>query len=166
MELLQILEIQGGAASCNVNVACPAGATWDKEKKSVAIISANGATCTGTLIMNTCGTNIPYLLTAKHCVDAEPNVQNWVFQFFYYSTQCNSNTGYREDIQFFGSTLKASSSISDFALLQLSQTPAINSGLYYAGWSREAYYNSNVTLLHHPAGDVMKISQDYESFKV
>jgi hypothetical protein len=112
--------------------------------------------------MNTCQTNIPYFLTANHGLDGQES--SWVFQFFFYSTDCTTNTGYREDVQFTGATVKANYGGSDFALLQLNQTPAINSGLNYAGWNRNFNTVSlSTTMLHHPKGDVMKISQDYQA---
>lgn len=153
----------GASNPCQVNVACPIGFGWENQRNSVAIINANGSYCSGALVMNTCGTNIPYFLTANHCVVAKPNVGTWVFQFLYYSTQCNSNTGYREDIQITGSTLRAKSPTSDFALLQLNQVPPASSGINYAGWRRNIGGGINplsVVMLHHPKGDVMKISVD------
>ena len=46
-------------------------------------------------------------------------------------------------------------------MLLLNETPAINSGLYYAGWDRYSQrYKYQTTMLHHPKGDVMKISVD------
>ena len=89
----------GASESCNINVACPLGNGWEPERNSVALVSANGAYGSGALIMNTCSTKVPYLLTANHGL-AAGNVQNWVFQFFFFSTDCVTNTGYREDVQF------------------------------------------------------------------
>ena len=88
--------------------------------------------------MNTCGTNIPYCLTARHVVDQGGPVTNWRFQFFFYSTQCATNVGFREDVQFFGSTLRVSNVNSDFALVQMNQVPPSNSNIHYAGWNRGA----------------------------
>ncbi len=82
--------------------------------------------------MNTCGRNVPYLLTANHCLSVG-NVSNWVFQFQYWSATCTPNSGWNEDIQFNGCTLRANSIPTDFALLQLSQTPQPTSGIFYSG---------------------------------
>lgn len=83
----------GASASCEINVNCTLGNGWDNEKNAVALIVANGnEACTGALVMNTCGTNIPYLLTANHCLQVG-NVNNWVFQFQYWSTTCTPNSG-------------------------------------------------------------------------
>ena len=152
----------GASASCNINVACPLGVGWEAERNSVAIINGVNGYASGVLLMNTCGTNIPYVLTAKHVLDQAGPTANWVFQFFYYSTDCNTNTGYREDVQFNGCQLKANNATSDFALLLLNQTPSANSGIHYAGWNRTlGFFNAppSFTGIHHPNADVMKISR-------
>ncbi len=150
----------GASAPCHINANCPAGVGWDNEKNTIALIVANGQeACTGSLLMNTCNTNIPYFLTANHCLDAG-NIPNWVFQFQTLSTDCATNTGWREDVQFNGCTLRANNAASDFALLQLNTTPPANSGIFYSGWSRQTTGNTSTTVLHHPAGDLMKISVD------
>lgn len=118
----------GASATCNINVACAAGNGWENERNSVALIVSNQqTTCTGTLTMNTCGTNTPYVLTANHCLDG--NVANWVFQYQYWSTNCTTNSGWIEDIQFNGCTLRANDAATDFALVEMAQTPPANSGL-------------------------------------
>lgn len=150
----------GWSAPCHRNANCPEGNGWDPEKNSVAIIVANGQEmCTGSLLMNTCNTNIPYFLTANHCLDAG-NVPNWVFQFQTWSTDCLTNTGWIETVQFNGCALRANHASSDFALLQLNTVPPVGSGIHYAGWSRAANGHTSTTVLHHPAGDLMKISRD------
>lgn len=148
----------GASAPCNINVNCPQGNDWGNERNSVALIVANGNTvCTGTLVMNTCGTNIPYLLTANHCLPVG-NVSNWVFQFQTWSAVCLGNIGWVEDIQFNGSQLRANHEPTDFALLQLNQTPPSNSGITYAGWDRTNIAAAAGAGLHHPRGDLMKVS--------
>lgn len=150
----------GFSAPCHVNANCPGGNGWDPEKNAVAIIVANGAeACTGSLLMNTCSFNNPYFLTANHCLDAG-NVPNWVFQFQTWSTDCTTNTGWIETVQFNGCTLRANNAASDFALLELNTVPAAGSGIHYAGWSRTTTGITSTTVLHHPAGDLMKISRD------
>jgi hypothetical protein len=104
----------GDALDCHFNVACPAGNAWNEERNSVALIVADGhEICTGALIMNACNTNIPYVLTADHCLEAG-NVNNWVFQFQYWSTTCIDNNGMIEDVQFNGCQLRANLRGTDF----------------------------------------------------
>lgn len=152
----------GTSANCNINVVCPLGNGWEPERNSVALIVSGGnEICSGALIMNTCNTDIPYLLTANHCLNS--NVQNWVFQFQTWSTTCTGNNGWREDIQFNGCTLRANNAATDFALVQLNQTPQSSSGIRYSGWNRNNVGTGATTIIHHPAGDLMKISRDNEA---
>ncbi len=97
----------GASESCNINIACPLGYGWERERNSVAIMTGNGGYGSGVMVMNICNANIPYFLTAKHVLDNAGDPANWVLQFFYYSTSCNTNTGYREDVQFNGATALA-----------------------------------------------------------
>lgn len=150
----------GASAPCNINVVCPEGNGWENERNAVAlIISGGNESCTGALVMNTCNTNVPYVLTAEHCLDG--NVQNWVFQFQTWSTTCNGNTGWREDIQFNGCQLRANNTATDFALVEMNQVPQPNSGINYVGWNRNANTATSATGIHHPMGDLMKISHDF-----
>ncbi|MDB5013479.1 MAG: hypothetical protein JWQ25_1681, partial [Daejeonella sp.] len=153
----------GASASCNINVQCPQGSTWQNERNAVVLmLVADGAeSCTGSMITNTCNSNIPYVLTANHCLTG--NLNNWVFQYQYFSTSCNSNTGGREDIQFNGCTLKANSANSDFALVKMNQIPSVSTGISYAGWNRNSTPATSTTQIHHPAADLMKISLDANS---
>jgi lysyl endopeptidase len=152
----------GNAAYCTVNVACEAANGWDNEKKSVTNIESfhnNGSYAfSGTLIMNSCSTTIPYVLTAEH--NMRDPCDDWVFLFKYWSTSCTITTGYSDDVAFYGATEKARHTETDFGLVQMDQTPSAALGLYYAGWSRNTSGIQNVTMLHHPKGDVMKISRD------
>lgn len=152
----------GQSATCNINVVCPQGNGWNNERNAVALIVSNSSElCTGTLVMNTCSNNRPYLLTANHCLNG--NVANWVFQFFTFSVTCTPNGTYRQDMQFNGCQLRANNAATDFALVELNQTPAAGSGLNYAGWNRSATPATSTTGLHHPRGDLMKVSNDFQA---
>lgn len=48
-------------------------------------------------------------------------------------------------------------------MVQLVQTPAANSGIHYAGWSRSTQQLFFAVGLHHPNGDVMKISTSFNA---
>lgn len=149
----------GQSGSCNINVICPLGNGWEEERNSVStILSADGDEfCTGSLIMNTCGTNVPYYLTANHCFDG--NTSGWRFAFQAWSTTCPNPGVNTNGVIYNGSTLRARNAASDFCLVELNTTPPANSGLHYAGWTRSATPAQNATAIHHPRGDLMKISQ-------
>lgn len=151
----------GTSGPCNINVICPLGNGWEGERNSVStILSANGAEfCTGSLVMNTCGTNVPYYLTANHCFNGNSNVGGWRFAFQAWSTTCPNPGVNTNGVIYNGATLKARNAQSDFCLVELNQIPPTNSGLNYAGWNRSATPAQNATGIHHPSGDLMKISR-------
>lgn len=149
----------GQSGACNINVLCPLGNGWEPERNSVVFIArSNGsALCSGSMLMNTCATNIPYVLTADHCFQGDGNVAGWRVHFQAWSATCTPSQN-SDGILFNGSTLRANWAASDFCLVQLNQTPAANSGIHYAGWSRQTNAATNGVGIHHPSGDVMKIS--------
>jgi len=54
----------------------------------------------------------------------------------------------------------ANSAGSDVGLLQLNSTPPSSYNVYYTGWDKSGTIPTNQTAIHHPAGDVKKISFD------
>lgn len=144
----------GNSGACNVNVACPEAIDWQTESHSVALIVDGGsASCTGALVNNTAQDGTPYFLTANHCLGGE---NNWVFYFNHESANCTGNTGPTSD-SVSGSDLKASNSGSDFALLELDETPPSDFNVQYAGWDHSDDNVSEGIGIHHPSGDVKKI---------
>jgi lysyl endopeptidase len=153
----------GESSPCNINVLCPLGNGWENERNSVSLILNGNSTalCSGALINNTCNLNIPYLLTANHCFEFNPDVANWKFTFQAWSPICDRLQQQNANgITFNGSTLRARNANSDFCLVELTQLPPANSGITFSGWSRNTVGIQNTTIIHHPAGDVMKISRD------
>ena len=62
-----------------------------------------------------------------------------------------------------GSTRLANFFISDFALLLLNETPPDSFNIYYSGWSAEDNSADSSVGIHHPRGDIKKITFDYDS---
>ena len=148
----------GDSGACNNNVNCPVGVPWSVEKRSVAIIlvGGNGA-CTGAMVNNTANNGTPYFLTADHCLGG--SVANWVFRFNWEAPTCaNANPTNMQTVS--GSTLRASNGGSDFALLELSSAPPASYNVYYAGWDKSGNTPSEQVAIHHPSGDIKKISFD------
>ena len=48
---------------------------------------------------------------------------------------------------------------SDFALLKLEETPPEEYNIYFSGWDISGNNPFNCTTIHHPVGDIKKISQ-------
>jgi hypothetical protein len=145
---------QSGA--CQNNVACALAAGWDDEVRSVAKYVTGGSLCTGALINNTSHDGTPYFLTADHCYDGAPGW--WVFWFNYESATCSDPSWSPGYDSVSGASYRASSSASDFVLLELNAAPPDSYDVYYAGWSRSSSAASSVVGIHHPAGDIKKIS--------
>jgi len=151
----------GNSGNCNININCPEGDEWQVEKNSVALILNGGfASCTGALVNNTANNGIPYFLTADHCLG---NPQNWTYLFNHESETCNGNDGPTFQTIATGD-LRASNSGSDFALIELSQTPPASYNVQYCGWDRsDAETVTGTAGIHHPAGDLMKICIDEDA---
>lgn len=161
----------GESGPCQVNVNCPEGINWQNEKEAVALIIVNGNRyCTGSLVNNTANDLTPYFLTADHCLggwanssklDAvtNPNANLWSFYWNYQSPGC-SNTAEPPILSTVGATVVANNSISDFALLRLTENPQNEPGtnLYYLGWDRSGNTGTGGVGIHHPNGDVKKIA--------
>ena len=155
----------GLSAACEINVVCPLGDGWENERNSVALgISGDGTGLfSGSLIMNTCATNRPYFLTANHVYEQAPPVRNvtgWRFTFQAWSSTCPNPGINSNGITYNGSAFRANWAGSDFCLVELNTTPPANSGINYAGWSRNTAGITQTTIIHHPMGDLMKITRD------
>jgi len=168
---------------CEVNVNCsPVGDSWQDEKDGVAriyIVEGNSAGwCTGSLVNNTAQDCKPYFLTALHCgVNTSANNMNsWRFYFRYESPNCNNpnSAGTLDDHYITGCVRIADSddgggnSGSDFLLVKLgnnnNETSVVNtlksssfSG-YWNGWKAASSSTQGGAGIHHPAGDIKKIS--------
>lgn len=149
----------GGAGSCNVNAACDT-AIWGDEIRSIVmqLTSGNSRVCSGSLINNTANDGTPYILTANHC---SPSTNN-IFMFNYQSPQCATNIDGPTTQTISGVSFVANNSPSDFFLLKLSATPPASYKVFYAGWNANNTPSQSSTGIHHPSGDVKKISHDFE----
>ena len=158
-------EDYGDSYPCNVNVNCPAGANYQTDKKGVArilMIFSNGAGwCTGSMIANTSMNADPYFLSANHCqlIGLQPSFDNWVFDFDYEAVGCNNPGSEPTPKSVLGCERIAYRTETDFMLLKLSPIPA-GYGVYYNGWNRDGIAPPNTTFIHHPVGDIKKISRD------
>lgn len=162
MNPIRVLEQSG---DCHYDVLCPDAAGWVNQIRSVAMILSGGnGFCTGALVNNTSQDGTPYLLTANHCVTGSPATM--VFRFNWNSsvavcgttgTSLDNGPPYDE---INGAILRSSSGNSDFALLELNQIPPLSYQVYYSGWDNTDNLVSQVVAIHHPSGDVKKISFD------
>ncbi|MFN5879493.1 MAG: GEVED domain-containing protein [Flavobacteriales bacterium] len=174
--------------ACEVNVNCsPVGDAWQVEKRGVARIyvvsGASAGWCTGSLVNNVTQDCKPLFLTALHCgitnngtLLSASNFNQWKFYFRYESPNCTnpSQAGTLDDYFITGSVVLAHSndgggnSGSDFLLVQLgtltNQATTIttlksaNFNAYWNGWDANNTATAGGVGIHHPAGDIKKIS--------
>lgn len=158
----------GDAGSCMVNVNCEEGQDWQNEKIAVARIIIEGQYyCSGSLINTTDLNEKPFFLTADHCIsnigkDAL-NDANLDYTFLYWNYEapgCNNINVEPTTISTSGATIIANNSYSDFALLRLTEDPQnlTNYTPYYLGWDCTGQSGDPGVCIHHPKGDVKKIS--------
>ncbi len=157
----------GDSESCEVNINCPEGANWQDEKKGVARIfvksSAGYGWCSGSLVNNVNQDCTPYFLTADHCGNesSASDLTQWVFYFNYEAPSCTNPSTAPTANTITGCTLKASGGSggdtgSDFFLVLFSSSPTFNP--YFNGWDRSTTASTSGVSIHHPAGDIQKIS--------
>lgn len=169
--------------ACEVNVNCsPVGDSWQDEKRGVAriyVVDSQGAGwCSGNLVNNTSLNCKPYFLTALHCgvSTSASNSNQWRFYFRYESPNCNnpSSAGTLDDYYITGCVRMANSndgggdSGSDFLLVQLGSLAnesttittlkSTNFNAYWSGWDANNTAVTGGAGIHHPAGDIKKIS--------
>lgn len=166
----------GDSFPCNINVSCPQGDPWEDQIHSIVMISRdeNTRVCTGTLMNNVKEDSTPFILTARHCMvnlfyDDTDLLGNWTFRFNYESPLIDSGTVGCDSVFAYdslpnqtivGATLKASISLSDNLLLQLDSLVPASYNAYYSGWSNDTTRPTSTVSIHHPSGDIKKISLD------
>ena len=169
--------------ACEINVNCsPVGNNWQDEKRGVAriyVVEGGGAGwCTGSVVNNTALDCKPLFLTALHCgVSATAgNMNQWKFYFRYEALTCtNPSVAGTLDDYFITGCVRLSDSNdaggdtgSDFLLVQMgtlaNQATTIttmksaNFNCYWNGWDANNTATTGGVGIHHPAGDIKKIS--------
>jgi hypothetical protein len=141
------------AGACETDVACEAA--FNNEERAVVRLLSSGSLCTGAMINNTANNGTPYMMTAFHC----GNMNNAILYFNYQKPGCNSGSGSTSQTAS-GTTQIAGNKQRDFRLTRV--TGPINAAFnhYLLGWDRSSTPPSSSVCIHHPAGDVKKISFD------
>ncbi|MDB5848068.1 MAG: hypothetical protein JWP29_1820 [Rhodoferax sp.] len=150
----------GEAGSCEVDATCDA--SYQAESNSVAkmIFSDTGGTfqCTGTLLNDHLNSGTPYFVSANHCISTQAAASTLQTYWFYRAPSCGAGTLNPAARQLTGgATLLYASVNTDTSFMRLNTTPP--AGAVYAGWSVAAPPLAvAVGSLHHPEGDLLKLS--------
>jgi hypothetical protein len=145
-------------SSCTVNYSCQAtSANQGPANATVAILVGNVDQCTGTLVNDTSGDSIPYVLTARHCENGalgggDPGAAANVTVYWDAVTPCDATLGSIYD----GSAITQSGATTmveqqDAWLIKLDAPPAA-SDAYYSGWDATGGMFSGGYSVHHALG--------------
>lgn len=158
---------KGGSLWCMINVNCsPEGDNWQDEKRGVVKqymkIGWGYYLCSGTLVNNTEQDLTPYVLTAYHCGEGATAADRnqWIFYFNYESATCTGNWGPSNQTMT-GCDLRAQGDYdtgSDFLLIEMKYNVPASYNAYFNGWDRTNIGADSGVNIHHPAGDIKKIS--------
>ena len=168
----EALPWEKSAGSCNLDVACYDD--WTETARGVGGVGSVGATgslwCTGSLLVDTDpATDIPYFLTAHHCVGGQSGTRGassievyWLYQ----TPSCHGTpqspasvprtTGGAQYLAGSAGVYEGGTG-NDFTFLRLNNAPP--AGLTYLGWSTLPPADGTpITCIHHPHGDFKRIS--------
>jgi hypothetical protein len=171
----------GDSDPCEVNVNCsPEGTGKTQQRDAVARIlvrvGSSAGWCSGAMVNNALQNCDRYFLTALHCALGTQGVNSsiatsadfgqWIFYFNYQATACSSPStqGTLANQSLTGCTMRAhsngggGSSGSDFLLLEISNTIPSSYNVFFAGWNAATAATTGGYGIHHPAGDIKKVS--------
>lgn len=162
-------ETENPSGICEVNITCSEGDAWQFESKGAVRIKirklGNGYWCSGSLINNARNNHVPYILTADHCFKGadSTDLEQWLFYFNFRSPTCNPTIVPSYISTMSGAKLKAhggngGDTGSDFCLVLLDQNVPDTFNVVFNGWNRKDTTSPSGVTIHHPGGDVMKIS--------
>jgi len=165
-------ELEGFSKSkeCQVNINCMEGANWQMEKRSVAriyaLIGSTWFRSTGSLINNTTNDKTPLFITAAHCIRDRrgivANMSNIQFYFNYEFSGCVNEQEVPQGCKtMVGAEILVLTPLyggSDGALLKLNDRMPDDYDVYFNGWDISEQVAKSGVVIHHPNGDVKKIS--------
>jgi hypothetical protein len=154
----------GDSGNCQVNANCSEGNNWENQKTSACRIQIGNGVCSGALINNTAGDCKALVLSADHCFSggnmSANQLNQVIFYFNYESSACNNSMPNYDAIT--GCSLLANSGgegengDSDFFLVEMNSEPDFDP--YFSGWDRSNTPATSGVSIHHPSGDIKKIS--------
>lgn len=168
-------ELSAPAALCNDNAwcvedaSCYSGSPVDTLKDAVAhmqwVAGAWIYYCSGGLLADTVPeTQIPYFLTAHHCLSKKKDAQNLECYFQYKTAYCGGPCYDPVDVcpRTLGADILTAGRTSDYSLLQLWEDPPAGSA--FLGWTTTAVafnHGTNLYRVSHPQGSPQGYSEHY-----
>ena len=156
-------------STCNIDINCSEGDDWQDLKRAVCRITVNNTKwCTGVFVNSTDLEPEPYMLTVAHCIGSQNEADKSIVYFNYESPECDGPDGSISHSISGAELISTGDTLGDyldrdsldFSLLKLSINPPDSFNVYYAGWNRDTSRAERTVTIHHPHGDVKKISVD------
>jgi len=137
---------------------------WATEALGVAtydfISGGTAYICSGCLLADSdSSTQIPYFLTANHCLGTQTEATSAEFYWFYQTPTCNGTAPSLSSVPKTtgGGTIVQTTSSYDSTLLRLNTAPP--SGVAFVGWTTDVPASgASIVGIHHPSGDYKRIS--------
>jgi len=162
----------GASYECQININCDEGKDFSDQKNGVMrirMVAEEGvALCTGTLLNNVSEDREPLVLTAYHCLrpgegSLTPLFDMWFFDFNYESLSCANPDEEPGVIALQGAEILSEWVDTDMMLLRIKEEIPTNSNIYFNGWDRrESHQPQKSVIIHHPSGDIKKITTDFD----
>ncbi len=158
----------GQAGACHPNMVCYPGYQFEGDGVAMILLAGGTRLCTGSMVNSMRQTFRSFFLSAFHCVDLDNSrtadaaeiaqAENWLVRFNYQSPTCTPTQEDADVITLNGTTFRAGYANSDVVLVELTQQVPPDVNTTYNGWNRGEATTSNNFSIHHPRGDVKKIS--------
>lgn len=156
---------------CVEDAKCYTSSTWapiENVRKAIAhmyfVDGGSGYICSGGLVADkNTGSQIPYFLTANHCIGTQSVASTLECYWQYWTSSCGAscyNPYYGAVPRTDGATLLKTGAAGDFTLMRLSEAPP--AGSVFLGWTnQDVAYTANVQLyrISHPKGSPQAYSQ-------
>lgn len=155
----------GESGACEIDTRCIANpiVAFTNARNAVARMvyqRAGGSfLCTGSLLNDTdAATQVPYFFTAAHCFTSQAEANTLTTFWFYEASGCGTNILDASARQVGGGAQVLFASVaSDVLFLRLNNPPP--AGAFFLGWNAQPVAaGTEFIAIHHPAGDVKKVS--------
>ncbi len=159
----------GCSLPCHINSVCDTEKV--NQRASVCKISMTMeegiVSCSGSLVRSL-GDSSLYVLSAFHCADGlTPIYDDWKFEWYYASDQCEDVMEEPGSLKLTGCSAVSGNQDSDHLLLRLSEDVPAGDSVYASGWDRRCnVFPEDSYMVHHPAGDIQKISYARDSTRL
>lgn len=162
----------GASLPCHENINCSYGDDLQNQKRGVVrimtVFNTGLGWCSGSLVNTTDNDGAPYVLTANHCGFLGSNIADftmWRFDFNYEFPTCSSSTTEPVFQSLLGCEILSGQQISDFLLVKLFSNIPSSYNAYFNGWNRQVAVPDSAHMIHHPFGDVKKVSVDTQTLQ-